>query len=71
MEQRRTRAYRIGKNDVYEHTITPENDGILHAEDGSSAVGISFEDTLNHTYRMRGARRNIAAYLQASSEYQH
>ena len=61
--------YRIGENDVYEHTITPENDGILRDEEGSVAVGISFEDTLNDTYRVRDAGKAIAAYLTAAGEY--
>jgi hypothetical protein len=61
--------FRIGENDVYEHTMTPENDSMLRDEDGSQAVDIFFEDTLNHTYRVRNARKSIAAYLQAADEY--
>jgi len=61
--------YRIGENDVYEHTITPENDGILRDEDGSIAFDITFEDMLNHTYRVRDTRKHIAAYLDAAQEY--
>ncbi|MBN1248104.1 MAG: hypothetical protein JXC32_10635 [Anaerolineae bacterium] len=61
--------YRIGENDVYEHTITPDNDGILSDNDGSLAVDITFEDTLNHTYRVRGAKKNIGAYLEAARQY--
>lgn len=61
--------FRIGENDVYEHTITPDNDSVLVDEDGSQAVDIFFEDTLNHIYRVRSARKNIAAYLEAASAY--
>lgn len=61
--------YRIGENDVYEHTITPDNDGILHDDDGSPAVDLKFEDTLNHTYSVRHATKNLAAYFAASAQF--
>jgi hypothetical protein len=61
--------YRIGENDVYEHTITPDNDGILHDDDGSRAVDIKFEDTLNHTYSVRRAKKNLTAYLAAAAQF--
>ena len=60
---------RLGENDVYKHTIEPENDGILTDEDESKATGIFFEDTLNHTYRVKNAKRNIEAYFRAVAEY--
>jgi len=61
--------WRIGENDVYRHTIEPDNDSLLTGEDGSKAVDIFFEDTLNHTYKVKNARKNIAAYLEAAKEY--
>ena len=61
--------FRIGENDVYRHTIEPDSDGILLNEDQSKAVDIYFEDTLNHTYRVKNAKRNIDAYLKAAKEY--
>ena len=61
--------YRIGENNVYKHTIEPDNDSILLDEDHSKAIDISFEDTLNHTYRVRNAKRNIDAYIKAVKEY--
>lgn len=61
--------YRIGENDVYRHTIDPDNDGILTDEGGSKAVDVFFEDTLNHTYRVKNAKKNIVAYLEAAKEY--
>ena len=61
--------FRIGENDVYEHTITPDNDGFLMDEDRSRAVGILFEDTLNHTYRVRNAKKHIDVYLRAAQGY--
>ncbi len=61
--------FRIGENDVYEHTFMPDHDSVLTDEDGSRAVSIAFEDTLNHTYHVRDARRSLAAYLQAAGEY--
>lgn len=60
---------RIGENDAYEHTFMPDHDSVLTDEEGSRAVDIAFEDTLNHTYRVRDARKNLAAYLQAVGEH--
>jgi hypothetical protein len=61
--------FRIGENDVYRHTIEPDNDSILLDEDNGQAVDIYFEDTLNHTYRVKNAKKNIDAYLTAIKEY--
>lgn len=61
--------YRIGENGSYEHTIEPDKDSLLVDEDGSKAVDIFFEDTLNHTYRVKNARKNIAVYLEAAKKY--
>ena len=61
--------YRIGENDVYEHTITPENDGILRDKDGSIAVDITFKDTQNDTYRVRDSGNRIATYPEGMEAF--
>jgi len=61
--------WRIGENDSYKHTIEPDNDSILFDEEHGKAIDIFFEDTLNHTYRVKHAKRNIEIYLKAARQY--
>ena len=63
--------FRIEENGSYKHTIEPDNDSILLDEDHSKAVDIYFEDTLNHTYKVKNAKINIDAYLKAANEYSY